>query len=184
LPRPHPRPWHRGSVFGPGPRRRLDRNQRARFRFLLNAHKRARRLSDKAEDVGAALLKRLSDTGQCDPSQATLANDAGCEERTVRRAICTMRDLGLLSWERRLVRNGWRCEQTSNAYALLTTAAAPAPRCGGQNVRETGSLDESREPISATPEEVAAAQAALARRRAVIEARLALNGRLFIVPAT
>ena len=94
MPRPHPRPWHGGSVFGPGPRRRLDRNQRARFRFLLNAHKRAGRLTDKTEDVGAALLKRLSDAGRCDPSQATLANDAGCEERTVRRAICAMRDVG------------------------------------------------------------------------------------------
>jgi len=180
LPRPHPRPWHGGSVFGPGPRRRLDRNQRARFRFLLNAHKRAGRLTDKTEDVGAALLKRLSDVGRCDPSQATLANDAGCEERTVRRAICSMRDLGLLRWERRLVRNGWRCEQTSNAYELVPTAQLlHVPRCGGQNVRETGFLDKSRKPNSAVvaaPDDVAAAQAALARRRAVVEARLALNG--------
>jgi hypothetical protein len=86
---------------------------------------------------------------------------------------------GLLRWERRLVRNGWRCEQTSNAYELVPTAHhLQVPRCGGQNVRETGFLDESRKPNSAAiaaPDVVAAAQAALARRRAVIEARLALN---------
>ena len=35
----------------------------------------------------------------------------------MRRAITSMRDLGLLRWERRLVRNGWRCAQTSNATA-------------------------------------------------------------------
>jgi len=55
----HPRPWHRGSVFGVGPRRPLDREQRARFRFLLLAHARAGRLSPKAQWVGEALLKRL-----------------------------------------------------------------------------------------------------------------------------
>ena len=188
LPRPHPRPWHGGSIFGPGPRRRLDRNQRARFRFLLNAHKWAGRLADKTDDVGAALLKRLSGVGRCDPSQATLADVAGCEERTVRRAITSMRDLGLLRWERRLVRNGWRCEQTSNAYELVPTAHhLQVPHCGGQNVRETGFLDESRKPNSAVvaaPDDVAAALAALARRRAVVEARLALNGSGHVVRAS
>jgi hypothetical protein len=40
----HPRPWHRGSVFGDGPRRPLDREQRARIKYLLNAHSGWRRL--------------------------------------------------------------------------------------------------------------------------------------------
>jgi len=104
----------------------------------------------------------------------------------VRRAITSMRDLGLLRWERRLVRNGWRCEQTSNAYELVPTAQhLHVPRCGGQNVRETGFLDKSRKPNGtaiAAPDDVAAAQAALARRRAVVEARLALNGSGRVVP--
>jgi hypothetical protein len=41
----------------------------------------------------------------------------------------TMRDLGLL----RVVQDGWRGEQTSNSYELLTTAEPPVlpPRCGG-----------------------------------------------------
>jgi len=81
----HPRPWHRGSVFGPGPRRPLDRNQRARFRYLLALHARENRISSKCEKVGLALLKRHGPDGRCDPTQATLAADAGCKERTVRR---------------------------------------------------------------------------------------------------
>jgi Helix-turn-helix domain len=139
MPTPHPRPWHRGSLFGAGPRQALDREQRARFRFLLRAHRRVRRISPLAELVGQALLKRLSTDGQCDPAQSTLADDVGCSQRTVRRAITTMRRLGLLLWQTRLVRTGWRAEQTSNAYLLLTTAALPSsvPPCGGQNGRET-----------------------------------------------
>src|SRR4051794_41882694 len=103
-----PRPWRRGSVFGDGRRVPLDRERRARFRFLLNAHRRARRLTPTAELVGAALLKRLGVDGQCDPSHATLAAGAGCSARTVGRATAAMRELGLLRWQTRLVRNQWR----------------------------------------------------------------------------
>jgi hypothetical protein len=45
LPTSHPRPWRRDSVFGDGRRAPLDRNGRARFRFLIRAHRRARRLT-------------------------------------------------------------------------------------------------------------------------------------------
>lgn len=145
MPRPHPRPWHRGSLFGSGPRRPLDREQRARFRYLLNAHHRAGRLTRAARDVGEALVRRVGTDGQCDPSHATLAEDAACEVRTVQRATDAMRDLGLLRWQRRLVRNGWRAEQTSNAYELLTAVEAPIVpvRCGGHSARETRSCTDS-----------------------------------------
>ena len=39
------------------------------------------------------------------------------------RALDDARDLGLLDWDRRLVRTGWRVEQTSNAYVLLLPGA-------------------------------------------------------------
>src|SRR4051812_23656182 len=137
----HPRPWRRGSVFGDGRRVPLDRERRARFRYLLNAHRRARRLTPTAELVGTALLKRLGTDGQCDPSHATLAAHVGCSARTVGRATAVMRDLGLLRWDQRLIRSGWRAEQTSNAYELVPAAVPamvlPLPRCGGQNGRET-----------------------------------------------
>lgn len=177
MPRSHPRPWHRGSLFGDGPRRRLDREQRARFRFLLRAHARVGRITPKAEWVGNALLKRLADDGRCDPSHDTLAADAACSARTVGRATVLMRALGLLRWQARLVRSSWRAEQTSNAYELVPTATQPGPRvalaCGGHAGRET---ERSEIPFVQSPLEYAAAQAALARRRAVIEGRLLGNG--------
>ena len=177
----HPKPWHRGSVFGDGYRRPLDREKRARFRFLLNAHHRGGRLTRAARDVGEALVRRLGTDGQCDPCHATLASDAGCCDRTVRRATAAMRDLGLLRWQTRLVRAGWRTEQTSNAYELVPTLASPpvlpCARCGGQNVRESRSILIQLPLPLPSPAEAAAAQAALARHRAVMEQKL-LTGRL------
>jgi hypothetical protein len=91
--------------------------------------------------VGEALVRRVGTDGQCDPSHATLAQDAACEPRTVQRATDAMRDLGLIRWQRRLVRAGWRTEQTTNAYELVPTLAAapvlPRAACGGHSVRET-----------------------------------------------
>jgi hypothetical protein len=172
----HPRPWHRGSVFGDGRRVPLDRNQRARFRFLLSAHRRARRLTRAALDVGLALLKRLGEDGRLDPSQATLAKDADCSDRTVRTVLAALRGFGLLRWDRRLVRTEWRAEQTSNQYELITTAevletgskSAPVS-CGGSFRRETPLVLIQDKPAH----EVRAAQRALARVREMMERRLA-----------
>ena len=180
MPNAHPRPYHAGSLFGAGPRRPLDREQRARFRYLLNMHRRARHLTPLAEIVGNALVKRLSTDGQCDPAHDTIAADAGCCARTVRRALDALRALGLVVWQRRLVREGWRTSQTSNAYVLVPLATANPPevralRCGGQTGRETLQKDISTVQQTAmivTERERIAAQAALAQRRGVIEARL------------
>ena len=171
----HPRPWRRGSLFASGPRRPLDRQERARFRYLLRAHARAGRVSAKAEWVGQALLKRLSEDGRCDPCHETLARDAGCSARTVRRAIAALQSLGLLRWQTRLVRTGWP-EQTSNAYELIPRAAPPPPSCGGQSVRQTRKKDITTVQAILL-EDAAAARAALARRRAVIEERLLGKGK-------
>jgi hypothetical protein len=169
----HSKPWHRDSLFGDGPRRPLDREQRARFRYLLNAHRRARRLTPLTEIVGNALVRRLGVDGQCDPSHDTLAADAGCCSRTVRRALAAMRALGLVLWQCRLVRVGTRVIQSSNAYALALTEmrTLPTPRPGGQAVRET--KREDIKPVQqASAAEVRAAQNALADRRRVMEGRL------------
>jgi len=164
-------------VFGDGPRRPLDREQRARFRYLLEMHYRAGRVPAKQHRVGEALLKRLGIDGRCDPTQATLASDAGCKPRTVRRAITTLRGLGLLRWQTRLVRAGWRAEQTSNAYELAPTLAAPPvlphARCGGQSGRETPRELIRPVPLP-SPAERQAALEALARIRAARSARLGL----------
>lgn len=191
----HPRPWHRGSTFGDGPRRPLDREQRARFRYLLNAHCRAGHITDKGAKVGEALLKRLSVDGRCDPSHQTLADDVKastgkCSERTARRALDAMKGLGLVTWARRIVRAGWRVSQTSNAYVLvpLATVNPPAIRLipsGGHSGRETRSESfiSVQHPVSDVPEgDRIGARAALAeiaaKRQAVLQARLLGKGRV------
>jgi hypothetical protein len=142
MPNPHPRPWRRDSIYGDGPRRRLDREQRARFRFLLNAHRRARRLTPTAELVGSALVRRLGVDGQLDPSHDTIGEDAGCSSRTVRRALAALKAVGLVMWQCRLVRDGWRVTQTSNSYLLVPAGVGTlaAVSTDGQNGRQTKSL--------------------------------------------
>lgn len=132
----HPRPWRRNSLFGNGPRRPLSADERRAWLARAEAERRARRLTAMHVVVASALLRRLGADGQCDPSHATLARDAGCNPSTVLRALKELRAVGLLTWERRLVRRPWpaggagatRAEQTSNAYELLLPNRPVAPR--------------------------------------------------------
>jgi hypothetical protein len=179
------RTWHHNSIFGDGPRQPLNRDERARYKFLLNAHHKAGRITRACRDIGLALLKHLGSTGRCDPSHATLAADAGCKTaKTAERATAALKALGLLCWARRLVRTSatcWRVSQTSNQYCLLPSLASlNAPRrCDRQNVRETNSFDKSKEssfvPVF-SDEERAAALAALADRRQVVLERMQTKG--------
>ena len=164
--------WHALSLFTVGPRRPLSRPERRIWLARAEIHRRRRRLTCLHLEIGRALLRRLGQDGRLDPSHATIAADAGCVARTVQRALRRLADLGLLTWQRRLVRAGWRAEQTSNAYALALGDAPPAPpRCDGQRVRGD-SLEEKKQAREqaparqASPAEVAAARAALARARA------------------
>lgn len=113
------RPFHRGSIFGPGRRKPIDRNDKARWRYSVHRHVRAGRIGPKGGWVLELLPDFLARDGRCDPSHARLAADAGVGESTVERALDDARDLGLLDWDRRLVRTSWRAEQASNAYVLL-----------------------------------------------------------------
>lgn len=153
----HPRPWRRGSQFGEGPRRPLSAHERRAWAARAELERCAGRLTALHVVVGRALLRRLGQDGQCDPSHATLATDASCSERTVRRALAALAAVGLVGWEKRLVRRSWpaggagatRAEQTSNAYELRLPVGAVAPpaerqaraarrvpNCGGQGGRE------------------------------------------------
>lgn len=163
MPKAHTRPWHRLSVFGDGPRRPLDREQRARFRYLLNAHRRARRLTPCGELVGNALVRRLSGDGHLDPSHDRTAEDVGCCARTVRRALVTLKSLGLLVWQRRIVRTGHCVDQTSNSYVLVAPDGNPS---GGQNGRQTRrKVFVSSKPTDLTRQEALKALAVIAARR-------------------
>ena len=132
----HPRPWRRGSVFGDGPRRPLSADERRTWLARADLERKARRLTALHVDVAEALVKRLGVEGQCDPAHATLAEAVGCDPSTVLRALAALRAVGLVTWERRLVRRPWpvggrgatRAEQTSNAYELLLPDRPVAPR--------------------------------------------------------
>src|SRR5690349_17824692 len=120
----HPRPWHRGSVFGDGHRVPLDREQRAVWKARVEIHRRAGRLTDAGSYVALALLKRLGQDGRCDPSHATLAADSGKSVDTVKRALKAMQKIGMIDWARRVCREGSRVWQMSNSYLLQLGQAA------------------------------------------------------------
>src|SRR3954454_22481547 len=123
----HAHSWHAGSLFTPGPRRPLTRDQRRIWSARLELHRRARDLTALHVEVGRALLRRLGDDGRLDPSHATLADDAGCCERTVREALRRLNRLGLVSWLRRPVRTRDGVRQTSNSYGLHMGEAPAVP---------------------------------------------------------
>ena len=99
------RRWHRNSEFGVGPKVPLDREKRAVWRARVELARRGGRVSALHALVGIALLRRLSTSGECTPSHATLAADAGVSERTVRRALTALAGCGLVRWVRRLARD-------------------------------------------------------------------------------
>jgi hypothetical protein len=139
----HPRPWHAGSLFDAGPRRPLSIGDRCVWLGKLNNALQGRQISGKEFLVGRSLINLLGEDGRLDPSEAYLAERAMVSLSTVWRAKRRLEGLGLLRWQRRLTRAGWRVEQTSCAYELvpdgrpitlrpsLTRAAGPLRRhCG------------------------------------------------------
>jgi hypothetical protein len=84
------------------------------------------------------------------------------------RALDRLRQLGLLHWTRRLVRDaasGWRCEQTSSAYVLTPERGTPAFACDLQTARAVklvSSKKTAHEVPRAAPEARQAALEALA----------------------
>src|SRR3954453_11905338 len=123
--------FHAHSQFTAGPRRPLTIGERALWLARLDAARRARRITPGHELVARALLKRLGPDGRLDPAQDTLARDTGLSDRTVRRALRALADAGLLTWQRRLTRDGWRCRQGSHGYCLVPEGPAlplPSPK--------------------------------------------------------
>lgn len=135
----HPRPWHRGSVFGDGHRVPMDRERRAVWKARVEIHRRSGALTDGMSYVALALIKRLGKDGQCDPSHETLHNDSGESIDTVKRTLKTLHCLGMVDWARRLIRAGARVWQTSNSYLLGLGQAATLPggRCEDDSAPET-----------------------------------------------
>jgi hypothetical protein len=180
MPTSHPRPWHRNSVFGDGPRHPLCRERRTVWKARIEIQRRAGQVTDGESYVGQALLKRLGQDGRCDPSHQTLADDSGESVSTVKRALKAFWACGLVNWVRRLWRNGTRVSQDTNAYMLTLGEPPqfPRSRCEGQFGRETNSVDKSIDllPVpTRSAVEVATAQASqvsLAEVRKAMEERL------------
>ena len=118
--------WRSGSEFGDGRRVPLDREQRAVFLAQLKLARRPGRLTLAALEIGRILVNKLGADGRLDPCIATLARLACVNPSTVVRALARLKELGFVTWTRRLVRdaaNDWQCRQTSNAYALAVPGA-------------------------------------------------------------
>jgi len=85
--------------------------------------------------VGRALVRRSNHQGACWPSEATIAIDAGCCERTVRRAKLRFIALGFLRWtSQRLGKRRAVCR-----YRVST----PPPPCKPQNFPAPKMRDKS-----------------------------------------
>lgn len=138
-------PYHHTSQYT-APFHSFAQDQRRIFIVRLDLHNQNRDLTKNHVAVLRALLDRLGESGQLDPSHETLARDARCCERTVREALRRGNRLGLVSWVRRLVRIGSVVRQTSNAYTLHLGDAPMVTRCPGRTCREnTPSMSKQEE---------------------------------------
>ena len=128
--------FHRGSVFGPPERRRLDRNLVAKIFFLAEALDRRTRgkgmhgglLKSKGLDVLRALLRRFYSyrDGTCFPSYDAIAEAVGCARSTVAAKLRVLEQLGIVETIRRKVVASFTSRvhrvrfdvavQTSNSY--------------------------------------------------------------------
>ena len=179
----HPRPWHRHSIFGSGPRHPLARDSRTAWRARLELARRDGRLTSLHCLVGHALIKRLGQDGRCDPSHATLAQDAGCSERSVQRALARLRELGLVAWTCRIVRAGWRAVQTSNAYQLVLAAVQAPPLFSSRPLNQLRTGFTAKLSVGADVGDRAEALAALASRASAMTARFNQAWKMKMRPA-
>jgi hypothetical protein len=161
----------------------MDRNDRSRWRYLVHAHTRAGRIGPRGGWVLEVLPDYLARDGRLDPSHARLAADAGVGESTVERALADAKALGLLDWDRRIVRNGWRAEQTSNAYVLILPGSRagegappqPEPPFKALNLESgcTVSLTVAAVPVMDAAAQQARIVAKIAEERRLRQARIA-----------
>jgi DNA-binding IclR family transcriptional regulator len=133
------RRFHNSSIFGPGRRVPLDREQKAQFLARLGLQRRPGRLTIATVEVGRVLANMLGADGRLDPSQEHIAKRANVQLSTVKRALAQLRKCGFLDWTRRLVRAGWRCAQTSNAYVLRV------PACEVHSERRVVQIERKKE---------------------------------------
>lgn len=113
-------PWY-GPSFSPcrADFQRLDRERRARWRWLVGQARRNRRLSFGAAAVGQVLHDMHGQDGRIFPTHQAIAEKAGLSVRAVRYALRALEALGLLEWTRRAIGRGRQRRQTSSAFRLM-----------------------------------------------------------------
>ena len=106
---------------------------------MIQAHlaRREGHITRAAVDILRALLFKFANTtdGRCFPSYESIAEVAGCAERTVGRALPALEAAGLVTWVNRILRvrervaglggifaTTWRVIRTSNAYDFPSVA--------------------------------------------------------------
>lgn len=87
-------------------------------------------LRGSAKPVLVALADMADEAGSCFPSQARIATMTGLGERTVRRSLCQLEELGLIS---RLARYGGTDGRKSDRYVLAVGKNLPANLTTGQS---------------------------------------------------
>ena len=91
--------YHHVSIFGPGPRVPLDREQQAVFRAKLKLARRPGRLTIAAAEIGRVMLNMMGADGRLDPMLDTIAEKARVCRSTVQRALDQLKALGFLDWD-------------------------------------------------------------------------------------
>jgi hypothetical protein len=167
------RRWHKESVHGAGSRVPLDRNARARWITTATLLRRQGRITPAELRTAEKLATAIGTTGQLNPKHSTIAAWAIYSVSTIKRALAKLRTLGLIAWERRIVRTKNGVRQTSNAYVLTNEKAEnrqhrPDAHCERQipsrYLNEAGK--DAREQPEASPREQSEANRQLERVRA------------------
>jgi hypothetical protein len=132
-----PWPVWRGSVAGPVRFAAMSRKQAAQLWHKARRWDRDTRQPGRYGGIigrtALAVLYALAldfqnfRTGRLDPSLDAIAAKAGCCRRAVANALARLRDLGLLTWQRRCeetrdAEGRFRLRQRTNAYGLLLSS--------------------------------------------------------------
>jgi hypothetical protein len=112
------RKWRRNSVYGDGLRVPLTPVEIALFRAKLLLARRPRRLTQTCVRVGEFMARTLGDDGRLEPSVEEIAKACQCARSTAHDCLRRLKAEKFLDWDNRIVRNGWRVDQTTNAYRL------------------------------------------------------------------
>jgi hypothetical protein len=124
---------------------KLDRNDKARIIYLAEKTEiRTKAKGRKTGSIGQGGLQVLrcllhqfhnTSTGQCDPGYTAIQARTGMCRAAVAEAIKRLEATGIICVMRRLVRNGWRVVQATNAYLFPASTPVHPP-----------SLDNREEP--------------------------------------